>query len=438
MAETAQDISIPQEAGAMTDLKVCIVGLHPAHRDLAPWDDPSWEVWAINESLGPKFSDKDGVPFIHRWTRWFQLHTPDIFDRPENWNDEGHPAWLRSLPGPDSPDYKPLYMIDKYPDIPASVKYPIDAIKEKLELDGRTTFFSATVPHLISFALYLDAKAIMLRGVEAASETEYGNERDSLSFWLGFAKGYGAKIDLPDNCQLLGAGRAVYGYEGLTGITKATLAKRLEIANARTQKAIEAMPDLKTKRDDAASAAQFNKANKELRAAASKAQEELTDALCYANVCRGIAVEDNALLDMMLSSKMEILTSVIMEGRQNQFEGRENISRAKLNSSFGKRDEVYQQLAKAQNSGDKKRLRKRRAQMDEDVMHLLAEANVLSGLACEDACLRRIANGLSDDLEPPLGRAMVRMRQQSSVDRPGIEWKPASDAEVEAIVKEAT
>ena len=421
----------------MTDLKVCIVGLHPAHRDLAPWDDPSWEVWGINESLGPQF-DKDGAPFIKRWTRWYQIHTPDIFRRSGNWNDPNHLVWLQSLPGPDSPDFRPVYMQEHYPDIPASVKYPLDAIKEKLELDGRTTFFSATVPHLISFALYLDAKAIMLRGVEAASETEYGNERDSLSFWLGFAKGYGAKVDLPDNCQLLGAGRAVYGYEGLTGVTKVTLAKRLEIANKRTQAAIDAMPEYRQKRDDAVAALHRDKSNKELREATSKAQEELTDALCYANVCRGVAVEDNALLEMMLSGKMEILTSIIMEGRQNQFDGREAISRAKLNASFGKRDEVYRQLSQAMNAGDKKRLRKRRAQMDEEVMNLLAEANVLSGLACEDACLRRIANGLSDDLEPPLARAMVRMRQQSAVDKPGVEWKPASDAEVEAIVKEAT
>ena len=423
----------------LTKPNVALVGLHPAHRHLVPWDDPTYEVFCINESLGPKFADKDGNPFIKRWDRWFQLHTRDLWDREENWNDSEHPRWLRSLPGPDSLHFRPLYMHAHYEDIPASVEYPIDAIKQKLGLEGVTAFWSASIPHLISFALFAGPpKILMLRGVECASETEYSNERDSLSFWLGIAHGMGVHVDLPDNCQLLGAGRAVYGYSGITGITKDTLVKRLDVANARTQAAIDAMPEMKQKRDDAASAAQFNKSNKELREAVSKAQEELTDALCYANVCRGIAVEDNALLDMMLSSKMEILTSVIMEGRQNQFEGRENITRAKLNSSFGKRDEVYGQLAKAMNAGEKKRLRKRRAQVDTDVMQLLAEANVLSGLACEDSCLRRIANGLSDDLEPPIGRAMVRMRQQSAVDRPGVEWKPASDAEVKAIVKEAT
>lgn len=198
-------------------MKIAIIGAHPDTRSLAPWDDSSWEFWGANEYAGPQFNG-----YIKHWDRWFQLHTEDIFRRANNWNDPNHEAWLQGVRD------KPLYMLDHYEDIPASQPFPFKHIKDTFDLDERTEFFGCTVAHQLAFALYLGATTIGVWGVEAKLKSEYGGERDSLSFWFGMAKGMGVKLVFPDGCSLLGKNTPVYGRDGITGITVSELENRLK------------------------------------------------------------------------------------------------------------------------------------------------------------------------------------------------------------------
>lgn len=382
----------------LTKSKVAIIGLHDATRDKAPWDDESWEVWAANEYAGPQFRG-----FIKHYERWLQIHTEDIFRRTGNWNDSGHLKWLQ-----DFPTDKPLYMQKHYDDIPASVEYPLQQIKERFGLDPRTTFFGCTAAHSISLALYLGARTVGMWGVEANSATEYGNERDSLSFWLGVAKGMGVEIVLPDECTLLGTGRFVYGYEGLTGVRAATLQKRLEVHTKDTEAAAVKLTEAIEAKRLALEATHGPKS-----ANASKAVWDAhlvcMDRLARVNMAAGLRLEDEKLLNMMLSSGMEILTSVILETRENQFRHQVETSQARLNEKMGQRVEVLNNLRAASSAGEKKRLGKRAIKLDNEVADALGETNLVQGAVAEDVALRRIANGMSDDLKPPIEQLLVRM-----------------------------
>ena len=382
----------------LTKAKVAIIGLHDATRDKAPWDDPDWEVWAANEYAGPQFKG-----FIKHYERWLQIHTEDIWRRQNNWNDSGHVKWLQEFPTD-----KPLYMQKHFDDIPASVEYPLQQIKERFGLDARTTFFGCTAAHSISLALFLGATTVGMWGVEANSQTEYGSERDSLSFWLGVAKGMGVEIVLPEQCTLLGQGRFVYGYEGLTGIRAVTLQKRLEVHTRATEEAAVKLTEaIEAKRValEATHGPRNAIANKAVWAAHLVAMETLA----RVNLARGIQLEDEKLLDMMLSSGMEILTSVILETRENQFRHQAETMQAKLNEAMGRRVEVLDNLRTATASGEKKRLGKRVLKMDNEVADQLGTTNLVQGVVAELVTLRRIANGMSDDLKPPIEQLLVRM-----------------------------
>jgi hypothetical protein len=382
----------------LTRPKVAIIGLHDATRDKAPWDDPSWEVWAANEYAGPQFKG-----FIKHYERWLQIHTEDIFRRTGNWNDRDHLKWLQEFPTD-----KPLYMQKHYNDIPASVRFPLEEIKQRFGLDARTTFFGCTAAHSLSLALYLGAKTVGMWGVEANSQTEYGNERDSLSFWLGVAKGMGVEIVLPAECTLLGTGRAVYGYEGLTGIRAKTLQARLEVHTKATEEgAVKLTEAIEIRR--LALEATHGPKNSSASKAVWDAHLKTMDALARVNLARGIQLEDEKLLDMMLSSGMEILTSVLLEQRENQFRHQAESLQAKLNEAMGRRIEVLNNLRTAPSNNEKKRLGKRVMKLDNDVADQLGATNLVQGVVAELVALRRIANGMGDDLKPPIEQLLVRM-----------------------------
>ncbi|MGH8671843.1 MAG: hypothetical protein ACREUA_07380, partial [Burkholderiales bacterium] len=55
--------------------KIAIVGAWPEHWHKAPFEDPSWEIWAISAGMWQKHP---------RWDRWFELHSPKAYPRYES------------------------------------------------------------------------------------------------------------------------------------------------------------------------------------------------------------------------------------------------------------------------------------------------------------------------------------------------------------------
>lgn len=218
--------------------KVALVGMAATSRHLTPFDDPEWEIWALNESYHSKNADKDKLPYMRRWTRWFQMHPKWDYLRPHNFNDPEHPQWLHNVNGRRRTDF-PIYMLEYDPDIPGSVRYPIEEVLAPYGVRAR--YFTNSFGQMIALAIHLGFRRIGAYGFEMSSDTEYSHQKPNAEFWLGVALGRGIAVDLPEGCALLGEKVPLYGYEKVPGIT----AMHLEIySDAMKKKASELQAEL--------------------------------------------------------------------------------------------------------------------------------------------------------------------------------------------------
>ena len=171
--------------------KIAIVGGGPT-RVRAPFDDPSWEIWAFSS---------------HRWqppriTRWFELHAltdlrqqlagrkPGRRTFPEYWR------FLRSLSCP-------VYMQRRHPSVRTSVRFPLAAVLKRF---GRC--FTSTASYMVALAILEGANVLGLWGVnpkrsgEASGSEDYARQRAALDYLLGMARRQGIEIVLPPGVSL--------------------------------------------------------------------------------------------------------------------------------------------------------------------------------------------------------------------------------------------
>lgn len=168
--------------------RVAIVG-YAQTRDLAPFSSSEYEIWGLN----------DLYRFIPRWDRWFNMHD-------EETGLTGHTPFAELVKEYAKWD-APVYMIDKHPDVPNSVKFPLEEIR-KLYGD----YFTNSISYMIAMAIYENFDEIAIYGVDMADGTEYANQRPSCEYWMGVARGKGIKIYTPVETSLLKT-RYLYGYE---------------------------------------------------------------------------------------------------------------------------------------------------------------------------------------------------------------------------------
>ena len=201
--------------------KVAILGFAGTTRHLTPFDNDEWEIWGLNEA--------HRQPWMKRFTRWFQIHKRWDFMKQNNESYKEHWEWLQK----EQPF--PIYMQEKYPDIPSSVNLPLREIVEKFCSNyqrGTLTdsevieYFTSSFAYMGSMALFMGFKEIGVWGFEMATDTEYRYQKGSTEFWLGIM-GQHAKILLPNGCQLLNG--KLYGYE----VSRMINRQRLEFLRSR-------------------------------------------------------------------------------------------------------------------------------------------------------------------------------------------------------------
>lgn len=167
--------------------KVAIVGFASSSRDLAPWADPSYELWGMNQAY---------EHFQRRPDRWFEIHTPDAQA------DVAVPTYhadLQKMPCP-------VYMIDVTPEVPQSVRYP----RERVTV-GRA-YFTSTAAFMVALAIHEGFEEIALFGIDCTIGGEYAYQKPCLEWWLGQAEGRGIRVVIPKTSALLKSAY-VYGYE---------------------------------------------------------------------------------------------------------------------------------------------------------------------------------------------------------------------------------
>lgn len=110
--------------------KIAICGFAASTRMAAPFDDPLYEVWTLNQLYR----------HVPRTTRHFDVH--------DNWNADNvpgtdHVGWLQRCG-------VPVYMSTRDPSIPTAVNYPVDEVIRRVL---GTDYFTSTVAFMLGLAI---------------------------------------------------------------------------------------------------------------------------------------------------------------------------------------------------------------------------------------------------------------------------------------------
>ena len=203
--------------------KVAIIGFAPSSYRLAPFaqnavDHPEdgFELWGINELY--KLTEVEPEKF----SCWFDIH--DRRDGDISQRDPVNIDWLKARKFPLG-----LYMQDQYPDIPSSKRFPL----EQAIRFYRTTYFTNSISYMLALAGMAgrDEKGVVTDKAQAYGEVhvygvdmsqndqtpggqgEYLFQRPSCEYFLGFLRGLGIKVHLPDQTDLLFT-PYLYGFQG--------------------------------------------------------------------------------------------------------------------------------------------------------------------------------------------------------------------------------
>lgn len=176
----------------VTDKKKLVILGTASTMGAAPFEDPSFEIWAISTAA----AHED----MKRADRLFEMHPRRYF---------GQAAVLERLIEFDGP----VYMQEQFPEIPNAVAYPYNEVKEKFYIPsmGDNLYVTNTITWMILLALHEGYKDINLYGVHMAHDTEYYYQQPSCAWALGMAQAMGCTIWLPKDSEILKA-RFEYGF----------------------------------------------------------------------------------------------------------------------------------------------------------------------------------------------------------------------------------
>lgn len=177
----------PEQEMVSGPKKIAIVGF-TSSRNEAPYGDPEWELWGINNLH--KQPDVD----ISKFHKWFDLHPRKTIDE-----DSEHVSWLKE-------GKLPCILWKTWDDFPSSVAYPKDEI---LDMFNRR-YFTNSITWLVALAIAVDAEEIGVYGIDMAQSGEYSAQRPSCEWIIGIAEGKGIKVHIPETSDLLKA-TSLYG-----------------------------------------------------------------------------------------------------------------------------------------------------------------------------------------------------------------------------------
>jgi len=193
--------------------KVALLGGVASTLAHAPFDDPSWAIWS-HSSVVPKLA--------RRVDRWFDLHPPHCFQEVRKCGRADYYGWLKRCT-------TPVYMQKHYPEIPASVRYPIERIRAEWPMVP----FGSQTAWMIALALTEGVTHIGLFGIHYQFETEYAEQRANAELWVGIAMGKGVHVVIPDGTPLAREPIDLYGYESHTPEKYAARKARFKEARLR-------------------------------------------------------------------------------------------------------------------------------------------------------------------------------------------------------------
>lgn len=205
VATLADDTPTQGIAWKRTKSRCAIMGFASSSRDLAPFNDPTWDIYILNELYN----------MVPRWDVAFEMHNINHIrsnrlrdGQPVNVN--AHYEWLKAQPGPGQPGFRPIYMQAHYEDIPASIAFPLAALTSHFYPEGNC-YFTSTPAYMMAIAIVAGYEEMGLYGIDLLQEEEYAYQRPCMEYLVGVARGMGKKVHVPTQSALMKA-NYVYGF----------------------------------------------------------------------------------------------------------------------------------------------------------------------------------------------------------------------------------
>lgn len=174
--------------------KVCILGTAWTKSD-APWGDESFDFWTLSPLLSHPDVDHSGIDVL------FEMH-PERY-----WKTDEVVSRLRGFAGP-------VFMLDKVPEIPNSLRYPIEAVRAEFYFPamGDDLYVTNSISWMIMYAYLEGYEEFHFYGVHMEMGSEYGYQKPGCEYLIGYLRAKGKKVVIGKGSPILKA-QYLYGYD---------------------------------------------------------------------------------------------------------------------------------------------------------------------------------------------------------------------------------
>lgn len=153
-----------------------------------------------NQKWAPKYGTIDD------WDSWWDLHPFDPVPgylgikkrRPRTYR------WYQTLPGPDQLGYRPLYLTELDPTIPAGVLFNKERILDAFSRDVHGRWFTCQVDLMMASAILDGYEHIVLHGHGTKFELAHMVDHCGVLVWMTVARERGVKVTIVPPSWYLG------------------------------------------------------------------------------------------------------------------------------------------------------------------------------------------------------------------------------------------
>jgi hypothetical protein len=218
IADNALLTSAPNLTVAAAPLKVALIGTAPSSRMLAPYNDPSWKIWACSPG---------NMNTLPRVDLWFELHSNLLWPECESYG-KPYIEWLKQ-------QKFPIYMQERWPTaegkmvplqqiVPNATGFPMN----EMVAEFGDSFFTSSFAWMMALAIMQGATEIALYGIDMASRNEYILQRPGFFFFRYQAEKRGIKVSAPHESDIMQS-PALYAYVDSTPFGRKIAARRQEV-----------------------------------------------------------------------------------------------------------------------------------------------------------------------------------------------------------------
>jgi hypothetical protein len=159
------------------------------------------------------------LSWIPKWDVLFEIHSMEHLraTHAHSTMPSEYLSWLEKQPGPGQEGHKPIYMQQHQDSIPASLPLPREELnkwfEEKCGQKGyfAQDYYTSTISWMIALAMMQGRPEIHLYGIDLLQEEEYIYQRAGAEYLVGFARGMGIKVFVPEQASLCKA-NYTYGF----------------------------------------------------------------------------------------------------------------------------------------------------------------------------------------------------------------------------------